>query len=452
MHGAIETLFHSLTKAAMKSDPAIASITIGTQAILKVRLRILPFVFLLFVVALLDRVNIGFAALTMNQELAISSQQFGLVFGLFFFGYFLLEIPSNLLLHKLGARVWIARILISWGFVAMLTGFVHSVHQLYIVRFLLGLAEAGFFPGMALYLTYWFPEREQARALALLIAAIPVTTILGAPLSGLILDHVHWLSLSSWRWLLILEGTPAIVCGVLVYYLLPGRPAEAGFLSAAERTWIRTELAREEQHKLAQHQYSVFQALASGRVWYLALTYFGLMIGNYALQSWTPQLVKSLSSLYSNSMIGLLVMIPNLVGLAAMIIVSRNSDRKLERRYHVAIPAIVAAAALALLGATRSPLYSVTLLSLAAAGIYSLLGPFWTLPGGFLTGFSAAAGIALINSVGNLGGFAGPYMIGAIAMKTGNLYAGLATAGFALFMAAVLVLLLPRKAQALALD
>jgi ACS family tartrate transporter-like MFS transporter len=182
MHGAIETLFHSLTKAAMKSDPAIASITIGTQAILKVRLRILPFVFLLFVVALLDRVNIGFAALTMNQELAISSQQFGLVFGLFFFGYFLLEIPSNLLLHKLGARVWIARILISWGFVAMLTGFVHSVHQLYIVRFLLGLAEAGFFPGMALYLTYWFPEREQARALALLIAAIPVTTILGAPL------------------------------------------------------------------------------------------------------------------------------------------------------------------------------------------------------------------------------------------------------------------------------
>ena len=430
----------------MESDSSSASIPIGTQAIRKARLRILPFVFLLFVVALLDRVNIGFAALTMNQELAISSQQFGLVFGLFFFGYFLLEIPSNLLLHKLGARVWIARILISWGIVAMLTGFVHTVHQLYIVRFLLGLAEAGFFPGMALYLTYWFPERERARALALLIAAIPVTTILGAPLSGLILDHVHWLSLSSWRWLLILEGAPAIVCGALTYYLLPDRPAAARFLSATEREWIRAELAREEQQKLAQHQYSVFQALASGRVWHLALTYFGLMIGLYALQSWTPQLVKSLSSLYSNSTIGLLVTIPNLVGLAAMIIVSRNSDRKLERRYHVAIPAIVAAAALALLGATRSPLYSVMLLSLAAAGIYSLLGPFWTLPGEFLTGFSAAAGIALINSIGNLGGFAGPYMIGTIAMKTGNLYAGLATAGFALFVSAVLVLLLPRKA------
>jgi MFS transporter, ACS family, tartrate transporter len=436
----------------MKSEPSVASISIGTKAIRKVQLRILPFVFLLFVVALLDRVNIGFAALTMNKDLAISSQQFGLIFGLFFFGYFFFEIPSNLLLHKIGARVWIARILISWGLVAMLTGFVHTVHQLYVVRFLLGLAEAGYFPGMALYLTYWFPEREQARALALLIAAIPVTNILGAPVSGLILDHVHWLSLSSWRWLLILEGLPAIVCGALTYYLLPGRPSETGFLSAEEQVWIRTELAREEQRKLNQRQYSVFQSLTSGRVWHLVSIYLGLMIGNYALQSWTPQLVKSLSILYSNSVIGLLVTIPNVVGLTAMIFVSRSSDRNLERRYHVAIPAVVAAGALVLLGATRSPLYSVTLLSLAAAGVYSLLGPFWTLPGEFLTGYSAAAGIALINSVGNLGGFAGPYMIGTIAMKTGNVYAGLAAAGVALFLSVVLVLLLPRNVRTLTLD
>src|SRR5207245_2427061 len=199
----------------MGSGPAIASISIGTKTIQKVRIRILPFVFLLFVVALLDRVNIGFAALTMNRELAITSQQFGLVFGIFFFGYFFFEIPSNLLLHKIGARVWIARILITWGILATLTGFVHTVHQLYIVRLLLGLAEAGYFPGMALYLTYWFPQREQARALALLIAANPVTNILGAPVSGLILDHVHWLGVSSWRWLLILEGIPAIVFGFL---------------------------------------------------------------------------------------------------------------------------------------------------------------------------------------------------------------------------------------------
>ena len=432
----------------MGSDLASASISIESKTIRKLRLRILPAVFLLFVIALLDRNNIGFAALTMSRELAISSQQFGLLFGIFFFGYFLFEIPSNLFLHKIGARVWIARILISWGIVAMLTGFTHTVHQLYSVRFLLGVAEAGYFPGMALYLTYWFPKRAQAQALALLIAANPVATILGAPISGLILDHVHWLGVSSWRWLLILEGTPAIVGGVLTYLLLPSRPQEAKFLTADEKEWIRAELKREELQKLEQHQYSALQALASGRVWHLALAYFGMMIGNYALQSWAPQLVKSLSGLYSNGIIGLLLAIPSVVGLAAMILVSRSSDRRLERRYHVAIPAIIAGLALALLGATRSPFYSVILLSLLAAGVYSFYGPFWALSSEFLTGFSAAAGIALINSIGNLGGFAGPAMIGAIAMKTGNLYAGLALAGVSLFISATLVLVLPRRTSA----
>ena len=421
--------------------------TIEARTIQKVRIRILPFVFLLFVVALLDRNNIGFAALTMNKELAITSQQFGLIFGIFFFGYSIFEIPSNLLLHKVGARVWIARILISWGIVAMLTGFVHTVHQLYIVRFLLGLAEAGYFPGIVLYLTYWFPHREQARAFALLVTANPVTTILGAPVSGFILDHVHWFGISSWRWLLILEGTPAIVCGVLTYFLLPSRPHEATFLSADEKEWVRAELGHEEQQKLAQHKYSVLQALASGRVWHLVLTYFGLTIGISTLQSWAPQLVKSLSSRYSNSMVGLLLTIPNLVGLAAMILVSRSSDRTLERRYHVAIPAITAGIALALLGTTRSPFYSVTLLTFLAVGVYSFFGPFWALPSEFLTGFSAAAGIALINSLGNLSQLVGPYMIGGIAMRTGNLYAGLAIAGVPLFISAALVLLLPKGAR-----
>ena len=440
----------TLPEVNVGSGPAIASISIGTKTIRKVRIRILPFVFLLFVIALLDRNNIGFAALTMNKELAITSQQYGLLFGIFFFGYFFFEIPSNLLLHKIGARVWIARILISWGIVAMLTGFVHTVHQLYIVRFLLGLAEAGYFPGMTLYLTYWFPQREQARALALLLVAAPVTTILGAPISGLILDHVHWLGVSSWRWLLILEGTPAIVGGVLTYFLLPSCPQEAKFLAADEKEWIRAELGREEQQKLEQRRYSALQALASGRVWYLVLIYFGMTIGTWTLNSWAPQLVKSLSSRYSNSMVGLLLMIPNLVGLVAMILVSRSSDRRLERRYHVAIPAIMAGTALVLLGTARSPFYSVALLCLLAGGVYSYFAPFWALPSEFLTGFSAAAGIALINSVGALGGFAGPYMIGAIAMRTGNLYAGLAIAGVPLFISATLVLLLPRKARALA--
>jgi MFS transporter, ACS family, tartrate transporter len=426
------------------------ALSIEARTIQKVRVRILPFIFLLFIVALLDRVNIGFAALTMNKELAITTEQYGLIFGIFFFGYFFFEIPSNLLLHRIGARVWIARILISWGMVAVLTGFVHTVHQLCIVRFLLGLAEAGYFPGITLYLTYWFPQREQARALALLIAANPITTILGAPLSGQILDHVHWLGVSSWRWLLILEGTPAIIGGVLTYFLLPSRPQEAKFLTADEKEWIRAELGHEEQQKLEQHRYSTLKALAGGRVWHLVLIYFGMMISLYALTSWGPQLVKSLSSLNTNRMVGLLLAIPNLVALTVMIFVSRSSDRRLERRYHVAIPAIVGATALVLLGATRSPFSSVTLLCLLAAGIYSSFAPFWSLPSEFLTGYSAAAGIALINSVGNLGGFAGPYTIGRIATRTGNPYAGFAIAGVALFISAALVLLLPRRARALA--
>jgi MFS transporter, ACS family, tartrate transporter len=441
-------LSDALPEVSVESGTAAASISIGTKTIRKVRIRILPFIFFLYIVAYLDRINIGFAALTMNKDLAITSQQYGLIFGIFFFGYFFFEIPSNLLLHKIGARVWIARILISWGIVAMLTGFAQTVHQIYVARFLLGLAEAGYFPGIVLYLTYWFPQREQARAVALLLIGLPVTTIVGAPLSGLILDHVHWLGVSSWRWLLILEGIPPIIFGFLTYSLLPSRPQEAKFLTTDEKEWIQTELEGEEQQKLEQHRYSVFQALGSGRVWHLVLIYFGMTIGVSALQSWAPQLVKSLSSRYSNSTVGLLLMIPNLVGLPVMIFVSHSSDRMLERRYHVAIPAIMAGIALALMGIPRSPFYSVTLLTLLAIGVYSFFGPFWALPSEFLSGFSAAAGIALINSIGNLSQLVGPYMIGTIAMRTGNPYTGLAIAGVPLFISAVLVLLLARKAPA----
>ena len=430
-------------------ETAAPAVPIGARTIQKIRFRILPFVFVLFVVALIDRNNIGFAALTMNKELAISSQQFGFIFGIFFFGYFLFEIPSNLLLHQIGARVWIARILLTWGLVAMLTGFVHTVQQLYIARFVLGLAEAGYFPGIILYLTYWFPQREQARALALFMIGIPVTTILGAPVSGFILDHVHWLGVSSWRWLLILEGAPAIACGALTYLLLPGGPQEARFLDSEEKEWIQAELQREEQQKFTRRSYSVLQALASGRVWVLVLIYFGITVAIYALNSWAPQLVRSLSSLYSNSTIALLVMIPSLVGLAAMILVSRSSDRTLERRYHVAIPALATGTALVLLGTSPSAFFSVALLCLLAAGVFSCLGPFWTLPSEFLTGYSAAAGIALINSVGNLGGFVGPAAIGFISQRTGTLSAGLALSGIPMFLSAALVLLLPKQARTL---
>jgi MFS transporter, ACS family, tartrate transporter len=279
---------------------------------------------------------------------------------------------------------------------------------------------------------------------------LPITSILGAPISGLILDHVHWLGISSWRWLLILEGLPAIGCGVLTYALLPSRPAEANFLTRDEGEWIINALAYEEKQKKMKHQISATQALGDGRVWHLAAIGFSMANGLYAMSFWMPQLVKSFSRLYSNTVVGFLVMIPHLAGLVAMLLVSRSSDKRLERRYHIAIPAIVGGIALLLLGRTNSAFLSVTLLSVVAVGIYSFYGPFYSLPSQFLAGFSAASGIALISSVANLGGFVGPYEIGAINTKTGSLYGGLAAVGVSLFVCAALVFVLPKERQSFA--
>ena len=280
----------------MSREQAMAPIAIETRTIRKLKIRILPFILLLYIVSFLDRINISFAKLTMDQDLAITSHQFGLAVGIFFIGYSLFEIPSNLLLHKIGARIWLARILIIWGIISTLTGLVQNVQQLYLARFLLGWAEAGYFPGIILYLTYWFRRREQAQVLALLLIGIPITSILGAPLSGLILDHAHWLGLGSWRWLLILEGIPALVGGVLTYYLLPSRPAEARFLAEDEKAWIIQELEREGKEKRRAHSVSAAGALVHGRVWYLACIAFALGTALYIASFWLPQIVKALSS------------------------------------------------------------------------------------------------------------------------------------------------------------
>jgi ACS family tartrate transporter-like MFS transporter len=425
----------------MATRPAVAPPDIETQTIRKLRTRIIPFVFVLFVINFLDRANIAFAALTMNKELAISSQQYGFVAGIFFVGYFIFEVPSNLMLHRFGARVWIARILISWGIVAMLTGFVKAPIHLYVVRFLLGVAEAGFFPGIVLYLTYWFRQRQLAHAIALFCAANPLANVLGSPLSGVILDHVHWFGLGSWRWLLILEGIPALLAGVLTYFLLPSRPSEARFLTAEEKNWIVAELAREEREKLATSRITAVQAMRDARVWHLSAISFTSLLGLFAMVFWMPQLIKAISVRYSNTTVGLLVMIPYLVALPVMTLVGRSSDRRRERRYHTAIPLMIGAASLVFLGTTTSPVFlSVTLWCLVASGVYSLFGPFLSLPNEFLAGFSAAAGIALINSIGNLGGFVGPYAMGAISRTTGSFRGGLVFAGISLFVSAMLVL------------
>jgi MFS transporter, ACS family, tartrate transporter len=418
--------------------------TVSAATFSKIRRRILPLLFLLYIVAYLDRINIGFAAFTMNQELGITSAQFGFLTGIFFGGYFLFEIPSNLILHKMGARLWIARILVSWGAIAMLGGLVHSASQLYVVRFLLGVAEAGFFPGIVLYLTYWFRQREQAQMVAWFLTGLPVATIVGAPLSGVILDHVHWLGTSSWRWLLILEGLPAIGCGFLAWFLLPSRPVDAQFLLPEEKESLAEELRQEARSKSGNHQGTALHALTNPRVWHLACISFTYLIGLYAMSFWMPQAVKQLARGYSNTLLGIMIMVPHLVGVVAMMLVSRRSDRTLERRYHAAAPLIAGAVALILLSTTDSVFVALALWSVIAAGIYSFLGPFWSLPSEFLSGLSAAAGIALINSIGNLGGFVGPSAIGVLTKQAGGMYAGLRFVGFSLLMSAVLLLLLPK--------
>ena len=418
---------------------------IETRTIWKLQIRLIPFLFLLYVVAMVDRINIGFAQLTMNKDLGLSSQQYGIAAGIFFVGYFLFEVPSNLILHKVGARVWIARILLSWGVVASLTGLVRSVHQLYAARIVLGFAEAGYYPGIVLYLTYWFRQRELARVLSLFLTGFAVNSVLGAPISGFILQHVHWLGVGSWRWLFILEGLPAIALGFLTYLVLPNRPSEAKFLTEEEKDWVQAELEREETQK-PQGRHSAMEGIANLRVWHLALIYFAMMIGSYTLSFYAPQLVKSLSTEYSSSLVGNLVMIPYLVALVGMIFVGRSSDRRMERRYHAAACLLVGGIGFLSLGWVHSPFVTVVLLSLLAIGYCSSLSPFWAMPSEFLTGLSAASGIAFINSVGNLGGFFGPSMVGFITQRTGTLYSGLAFAEISMLVAAALVLLLPKVA------
>jgi len=430
-------------EAKLGNETSAAEEPLQARTIRKLQIRLIPFLFLLYVVAFVDRINIGFAALTMNKELGITSQQYGIAAGIFFLGYCLFEVPSNLMLHKIGARIWMARILLSWGIVATLTGLVQTIHQLYVARFLLGLAEAGYFPGIVLYLTYWFPQRDQARTLGLFLTGYPITSILGAPISGFILDHVHWLGVGSWRWLLILEGVPAIALAFLTHFVLPNRPSEAKFLTAKEKEWLQTELAREEEQKPEQRQHSVLEGLTNLRVWHLVAIYFGMMIGGYTMAFWMPQIVKALSSEFSNSIVGYLVTIPYLAALVGMILVSRSSDRMMERRHHVAASLVLGGFAFLTLGAMHSPLFTMALLTLLCVGYCSSLSPFWALPGEFLTGYSAASGIALVNSIGNLGGFAGPYVVGSISARTGNLHDGFGFAGMFMILSAALVSFLP---------
>lgn len=413
------------------------------QAVIrKVTWRIIPFVFLLYIVSYLDRANIGYAALQMNAELALSSEVFGFVSGIFFIGYFLFEVPSNLMLERFGARVWIARILVTWGMIAAATAFAQTAMHLYVLRFLLGVAEAGFFPGIIVYLTYWFRSRELATTVALFTAAIPVSYIIGAPLSTWIMDNVHWLGWSGWRWMLFLEGIPAVFLGVLCYLYLTDRPEQARWLADEEKVWLLAELERDRQARKDVKHFGALKAMSNPKVLYLAFIYFVYQCGSLGVGYWMPQIIKGFSSTLSHTQIGLIATIPYIVATLVMIVWSRRSDRHGERRLHSALPLAVAAVALVGAGLVREPYLAIGLISLALAGLYSFKSPFWALPTLFLSRSTAAVSIAVINSIGNLGGFVGPFMIGMVKGNTQSASAGLLFLSALLAIAFIMTLLI----------
>ena len=395
------------------------NLSVESSVIKKTMLRILPFVFICYVVAYLDRVNIGFAALEMNADLALSAEIFGLLSGIFFLGYVVFEIPSNIIMSKVGARFWIARIMITWGIIEILTGFVQNSTHLYIARFLLGIAEAGFFPGIILYFTYWFRGKERGRASALLLLALPVGTIIGAPLSTWIMDTITWGGLAGWRWMFILEGIPAVALGVITLFFLSNRPKDAKWLSDEEKNWLEQELDRERQQSLKVNKVSKLAMVKDFNVWKLALVYFANVSAMFGISFWLPTIIKSLSEGSSNMEIGWLSIIPALVGIPAMLLFAWSSDKKNERKKHIITSFLFAAVGYIFAGFSDSTFIMIASLTFAAIGLYGFAGIFFAFLPSFFTVDTAPAGIAMVNALGLLGGFFGPMIFGQFEFTSG---------------------------------
>jgi ACS family tartrate transporter-like MFS transporter len=411
------------------------------SALVKARRRLLPFLFLLYVVAYLDRVNVGFAALQMNAALGLSAAVYGLGAGIFFVGYTLFEVPSNLLLERLGARVWIARIMITWGLVSAAMMFVQGPASFYALRLLLGIAEAGFFPGIILYLTYWFPAAERARATAYFMTATALAGVVGGPISGALLTMDGMLGLAGWQWMFLLEGLPATLLGLIVLRVLPNGPAEAAWLTLPEREALIDRL-QEDSAVAVDLQHGLAGAFRSRRVWLLCALYFCLVCGLYGISFWLPQLLRGQSA-WSDLRVGVASALPYLAAAIVMVAVAAHSDRTGERRWHTAIPLWTGALGFAVSSQAPSAAGALAALTLAAM-MWAAFGPFWTLPPAFLRGTAAAGGIALVNSVGNTGGFAGPYMVGFVKDWTGRFEAGLLLLAAVLATGGCLALLVPR--------
>ena len=407
----------------------------------KTRRRLIPFLFLLYIVAYLDRINVGFAALQMNQALGFSPTIYGFGAGIFFLSYVLFEIPSNVILSRVGARIWIARIMISWGLVSSAMMFVQGVTGFYTLRFLLGMAEAGFFPGIIYYLTRWFTIRERARTIAAFMTATLIAGVIGGPLSGALLSF-HGFGLAGWQWLFLLEGLPAVVLGLFVLKFLTERPEEAMWLSDAERATLVACLSEDSR---AQPAETTARALSNRRTWLLAVVYFTIPVTLYGIGFWLPQMLKTASG-GSDLTVGLLSAVPYTAGAIAMVIAGRHSDRTGERRWHVVIAALIGAAGLAASTLSTGVVWSLVTLSIAMVGLASMFGPFWALTTSTMGGVGAAASIALVNSVGNTGGFVGPYLLGALNDATGSFALGLSAIAAMLAAGGLLVLAVSDRA------
>lgn len=404
----------------------------------KIAWRIIPIFMISYMIAYVDRVNVGFAKLQMLGDLKFTDSVYGFGAGIFFVGYFIFEVPSNIILHKVGARVWLCRVMISWGIVSGCTALVHTPWQFYSCRFLLGLAEGGFFPGMILYLTYWFPSHRRAKMMALLMAANPISGIGGGPLSGYILHRfAHGSRLAGWQWLFIIEAVPALAGGVVMYLCLDNRLAEAKWLTADEKGAVSTEIASEAKVKTHRTISSVF---TSARVWLMCALLFSIGMGSYAIGFWQPTILRQ-SGVSDPFIIGLLTTIPYGLALIAMIATGHNADKTRERRWHLAIPNLVAAVGFLL--CTRSggsPVLTLGALVLTAVGVVTALPMFWALPTSFLGESAAAAGLALINCTGNLSGFVSPTVIGFLKTHFGNLNSGLYVIAACHVVAVILIL------------
>jgi D-galactonate transporter len=408
---------------------------IEKRTIGKVMWRLMPFLFVCYFVAYLDRVNVGFAKLQMNAALGLSEAAYGLGAGLFFISYFLLEVPSNLALDRFGARLWIARIMFTWGLVSALFAFIAPISAMtglsnewvfYILRFVLGAAEAGFFPGIIFYLTLWFPSVYRARVVALFMLAIPFSSIVGAPVSGALLN-LSGGGLDGWQWLFILEAIPSILMAFGVVFYLTDRPAQARWLTEDERGWLQGRLDAEHEHKQAAEHISIGKAFSDSRVLACAFVYFCLNAASYGVAFFLPTIVKGFG--VSNFQTGLLAALPFVFGAIGMVLLGRSSDRTLKRREHVCFAMILAAVGVAGAGLVSSPVLVLGLLCLSQIGVSATPPLLWPIPSAFLTGTSAAAGIAVINAIGNLSGFAGPYMMGYLKDTTGDFTAGLLVLG-----------------------